>query len=130
MAWRGRRVRRLIRMAAVGVVLALPVGVRGQEPSGGGQAVPEPDSAAATLFEQLCVACHGKTGRGDGPAAVALNPKPADLGDPKFHGARTDAQLLEVIASGKGLMPPLGKQLSKEQIESLVRYIRSLKRKE
>src|SRR5260370_32316331 len=25
-----------------------------------------------------CVACHGAGGKGDGPAAVALNPKPAD----------------------------------------------------
>jgi mono/diheme cytochrome c family protein len=25
-----------------------------------------------------CVACHGAGGKGDSPAAVALNPKPAD----------------------------------------------------
>ena len=32
-----------------------------------------------TLFEQHCASCHGKTGRGDGPAAATLAIKPPDL---------------------------------------------------
>lgn len=31
------------------------------------------------LFAQACVACHGAGGAGDGPAGVALNPKPANF---------------------------------------------------
>jgi mono/diheme cytochrome c family protein len=31
------------------------------------------------MFASYCAACHGKTGKGDGPAAPALTPKPADL---------------------------------------------------
>jgi len=30
-------------------------------------------------FNSYCAPCHGKTGRGDGPAAAALTPRPSDL---------------------------------------------------
>jgi mono/diheme cytochrome c family protein len=31
------------------------------------------------LFQEHCTVCHGVTGRGDGPAAAGLWPRPADL---------------------------------------------------
>jgi len=31
------------------------------------------------MFRTYCAPCHGVAGKGDGPAAPALNPKPADL---------------------------------------------------
>ena len=31
------------------------------------------------MFATYCAPCHGKTGKGDGPAAPALTPRPADL---------------------------------------------------
>jgi mono/diheme cytochrome c family protein len=33
------------------------------------------------LFEQNCSQCHGTTGKGDGPAANTLNPRPRDFSD-------------------------------------------------
>jgi len=33
----------------------------------------------AELYRRYCAPCHGISGRGDGPAAEALCPKPADL---------------------------------------------------
>ena len=39
---------------------------------------PELPSGAA-LFSENCAACHGASGRGDGPAADGMNPPPADL---------------------------------------------------
>jgi mono/diheme cytochrome c family protein len=36
-------------------------------------------SAGQQYFQRYCSACHGLTGRGDGPAAAALRPPPADL---------------------------------------------------
>ncbi len=36
-------------------------------------------NTGARDYAQYCVECHGATGKGDGPAAAALNPKPVDL---------------------------------------------------
>lgn len=50
------------------------------EPSGG----PPRDSGGASgqaVFAANCATCHGDGGRGDGPAAVGLEPPPADLTD-------------------------------------------------
>lgn len=42
------------------------------------EAMPTADEGAA-FFAANCTACHGVTGRGDGPLAGDLNPKPNDL---------------------------------------------------
>jgi mono/diheme cytochrome c family protein len=34
------------------------------------------------LFKQNCTSCHGDAGRGDGPAAATLNPKPRNFTQP------------------------------------------------
>jgi mono/diheme cytochrome c family protein len=38
-----------------------------------------PAASGAALDRRYCAACHGLQGRGDGPAAVALSPRPSDL---------------------------------------------------
>lgn len=38
-----------------------------------------PASDATGMFLSYCAPCHGKLGRGDGPAAAALKTPPADL---------------------------------------------------
>lgn len=120
----------LLLLAGAALLLGSPAGVRGQVPSARQPQAEKYDSTAtAKLFEQRCGACHGKSGRGDGPAAAALQPKPADFSDPKFQAGRTDAQLREMVASGKGLMPGFGKTLKPEEIEDLIKYMRSLARK-
>lgn len=86
----------------------------------------QPD--AKTLFAQLCAACHGKAGAGDGPAASALNPRPANFADTTFQATRTDQQLTAAITAGKPPMPAFRVQLSPAQIKSLVDYVRELGR--
>ncbi|MCB9556438.1 MAG: c-type cytochrome [Deltaproteobacteria bacterium] len=64
------------------------------------------------LFEQRCVTCHGAGGKGDGPGAVALNPKPRNYTDKKWQASVSDAQLAQTIVQGGAavgkspLMPP------------------------
>lgn len=40
---------------------------------------PETIAAGRGLYERNCAICHGIGGRGDGPAALTLNPRPFDL---------------------------------------------------
>lgn len=40
---------------------------------------PVPASDAAGMFQNYCAVCHGKEGKGNGPAASALTKTPADL---------------------------------------------------
>ena len=45
-----------------------------------GRRDPPPRAAGGQLlYKRYCAACHGSGGKGDGPAADALQPKPADL---------------------------------------------------
>ena len=81
---------------------------------------------ADAIFKKQCVACHGAGGMGDGPAAIALNPKPADFTDPERMGGVTDIQLLEIISAGKGTMPAFSAVLTPEEIQAVVEYVRSL----
>ncbi|MFI5234735.1 MAG: FTR1 family protein, partial [Gemmatimonadales bacterium] len=42
-------------------------------------AAPPSLARGVEVFRQSCASCHGTAGRGDGPAGVALSPRPADL---------------------------------------------------
>jgi hypothetical protein len=39
----------------------------------------EAQDVGRLLFKKNCIACHGRTGRGDGPASKGLATQPADL---------------------------------------------------
>lgn len=78
------------------------------------------------IYKRQCVACHGSGGKGDGPAAPAFNPRPANLTDTEFMQGRTDAELREVLEVGKGSMPAFGRVLDPADIDSLVVYLREL----
>jgi cytochrome c5 len=41
--------------------------------------------AKEEVYAKICHTCHGMQGKGDGPAGVALNPKPRTFDDPEFH---------------------------------------------
>ena len=73
-----------------------------------------------------CASCHGEKGKGDGPAAVALNPKPADWTSDRVQ-SETDGELFWKISNGRGPMPPW-KHLPENDRWAVIRYIRSLKK--
>jgi high-affinity iron transporter len=54
----------------------------------------------ARLFQQTCVACHGATGHGDGPAAAALKPPPADFHSDQVMSGLTPFKAFNVIRFG------------------------------
>jgi len=71
-----------------------------------------------------CVSCHGSKGKGDGVAAAALNPKPADWTSKKVQ-AESDGEIFWKISTGRGAMPSW-KHLPENERWALVRYIRSV----
>jgi mono/diheme cytochrome c family protein len=80
------------------------------------------DSAAST-FDAKCSMCHAKNGSGD--SAMGKSMKVPDLRS-KAVQSQSNADLYNVIAKGKGIMPQYGNQLSKEEINGMVAYIRHL----
>lgn len=58
--------------------------------------MPEPPEGQA-LFADNCVQCHGASGKGDGPWAGSLSPRPADLTQLAENGAFPVARVLSVI---------------------------------
>jgi mono/diheme cytochrome c family protein len=79
------------------------------------------------LAETNCFSCHGASGKGDGPAAAALNPKPADWTSPKVQ-AESEGTLFWKISNGRGPMPPW-KHLPDKDRWDLVSYVKSLGKK-
>jgi len=90
---------------------------------------PEAIVQGQNVFQQHCAVCHGHDGHGDGPAAVGLNPRPADLTAAHVDD-HTDGDLFWWLTHGIAgtAMPPWQEQLSEPERWMVVRYIRSLRR--
>jgi cytochrome c6 len=89
-------------------------------------AIPAPDAAAASAtFRTKCAMCHGQDGAG---STVGKSMNVPDLRSPTVQKL-TDAQLAQVIADGKGGMPPFKSSLSEDEIHALVPHLRLLHRK-
>ena len=71
-----------------------------------------------------CVSCHGPKGKGNGPAAVALNPKPADWTSKRVQDM-SDGEIFWKITTGRGAMPSW-RHLPENDRWALVRYVRTL----
>ncbi len=71
-----------------------------------------------------CVSCHGSKGKGDGAAAAALNPKPADWTSKRVQD-EPDGEIFWKITTGRGAMPSW-RHLPDNDRWAVVRYIRTL----
>jgi len=102
-------------IAALGVVLALATSApaRADGPDG------------ARIYAEQCAGCHGDDGRGDGPAAAALIPKPRNFRDPAFWQDRTPAQIEAIVRAGKpgSMMMAFGGALSDAEIAAVARFV-------
>lgn len=82
--------------------------------------------AAAALYRARCAACHGASGRGDGPAAPPGATTP-DLSDAELQASRTDDDLARVIREGRGMMPGFGADINEQGIAALIAHLRTLR---
>lgn len=83
------------------------------------------DSVRET-YAQNCARCHGADGRGQTTLGKTLDaPNIADANWQKRHN---DKKIAAKIVRGGGGMPAFAKKLSAKDINSLVAYVRSLKK--
>lgn len=67
---------------------------------------------AKNLFQMRCAICHGQNGKGDGPGAASLDPKPRDYTNKEWQASVTDEDLKKIIVGGGAsvgkspIMPP------------------------
>ena len=131
------------------VIAALILAARaGADPPAGAESVLA--EVGAPIFQRYCASCHGMAGRGDGPSARALHPKPADLTGiasrragkfPSGEIARFIDGRFELPAHGSRAMPVWGERfgadipesdlaesVARGDIASLVEYLKSIQR--
>lgn len=113
---------------------------QGSGTSGAGTATSKPATAAITpevkeTFKNRCAPCHGESGKGDGPGAAALTPKPRDYTNAAWQDGVKDEDIKKTIVSGGAavgkspIMPASPDLDGKPELDGLVAYIRTFKGK-
>ncbi|HEV2171165.1 MAG TPA: cytochrome c [Candidatus Binatus sp.] len=85
---------------------------------------------AADVYAQKCAACHGPSGKGDGPDGQVMVPPPGPFST-ALKG-KSDSWIATVITKGGpavGMTPemPPHPTLSSNQVKALIQYIKALK---
>ena len=83
------------------------------------------DQTGQTLFKRNCATCHSQNGT---PTAVGKSLNAPDLGSAPVQD-QTNAQLQQIISSGKDNMPAFKDKLSPAEIDSLVAYVHTLSKR-
>lgn len=84
------------------------------------------------LYTNFCSACHGDTGKGDGPSGRALPARAADHTNGAVMNQFNDKFLVDVITKGgsavgkSSFMPAWGSSFNDKQIRDMIAYIRGL----
>ncbi len=88
-------------------------------------------AAGEQVYTTTCASCHGAEGKGDGPAAAALDPHPADFTNGEIMNGMSDTYLFWRISEGGMMAPfnssmPAWKQaLTEEQRWQVILYLRT-----
>ncbi|MGH2425822.1 MAG: c-type cytochrome, partial [bacterium] len=87
------------------------------------------------VYAQRCAVCHGPNGRGNGPAAPSMIPRPRDFTQGQFKYKSTppgqppsDDDLIRVVKNGltASAMPAWGDLLNDAEIRAVVAYFKTL----
>ena len=90
--------------------------------------VKKPDLRGGVVFKTNCILCHGINGDGKGRASVLFDPPPANL---TLSDKNDEYKKLIITRGGKAMgrseeMPIWGEQISEQQIDDLVAYLRTI----
>jgi cytochrome c oxidase cbb3-type subunit 2 len=125
MSWIGNRY--VFTVVAAAAATAGILGVSGSRVEG--------QERGKAAYEKHCVECHGSAGKGDGPAAMFLTPRPRDFttGKYKIRTTETGTPPTDEDLTGsvrRGLhgtaMPAWDRILSDADVADVVQYIKSL----
>lgn len=78
----------------------------------------DPDSEAATLFAENCVACHGEGGAGG-----LTNGAPSLVDDAVIYGQDSETVTTTLLNGRQGVMPYWSERLSDAEINALALYV-------
>ena len=98
----------------LGSCLVMSSGIRAQETTKKIKHVPAGQTSAASgeqMYTSYCASCHGKDGKGDGPAAAALKQPPADLTTlAKSNGGKYPSMKVTSVLRGEATVAAHGTQ--------------------
>lgn len=85
-------------------------------------------SRGGVVFKTNCILCHGIKGDGKGRASVLFNPPPANL---TLSDKNDEYKKMIITLGGKAMgrsevMPIWGEQISEQQIDDVVAYLRTI----
>jgi mono/diheme cytochrome c family protein len=84
------------------------------------------ERSAAQLYSKYCASCHGKDGSSKTFKAKFNHAR--NLTDPDWQKSVSDERIFNSINNGRGKMPSFSKKMTESEIDSLVTYVRSLKK--
>jgi mono/diheme cytochrome c family protein len=81
---------------------------------------------AGSLYSNNCASCHGR----DGGARTSRGRRnhSRNLNDPEWQDRTSDERIFNSIMNGKGRMPGYSRKLSESEIDTLVAYVRGLRK--
>ena len=73
---------------------------------------------AGDIFSERCAACHGANGKGDGPAAANLKPRPIDFHSRNWQKSVTDDSITKAIVFGGRAVGKSGQMAPNPDLEN------------
>jgi mono/diheme cytochrome c family protein len=109
----------LIALAVIAAALLIFLPAISETTYAGGSA-----ASGADIYKAKCAACHAADGSGSSPMGKKMGLR--DLGSADVQ-TMSDADLAKITADGKGKMPAFKSKLSQEEIDAVVKHLRTFK---
>ncbi len=120
--------RRIVTFSSLAILLACFIIInKGTVRSAAPSLIPE--RSAAQIYGRFCVTCHGEDGRATTTKGKFSHAR--DLSDPKWQDDVSDERIFNSIWNGRnvqGTMPPFSTKITEKEADSLVTYVRGLRK--